>query len=78
MNPFVVTYRVGHTGNGSQQVRRVKTTAYSASDAGFQAMINPRNHAAANKPWVYVTLLAVAPYSEGDKVDADLDREVHR
>lgn len=73
MNAYVVTYRIQHTGNGSQNVRKAKTVAYNAQDAAFQALIEPRAHASANKPWVHVTLLSTAPYKDGDKFDFDAD-----
>jgi len=72
---FTVKYGHGHTGAATYTEVVAKVAAYTAQDAVFQVLIQPRNFAAANQPWCYCRPVSCAPYKEGEKIDRDLTRE---
>ena len=70
MHEYLVLYRIGHSVRGDATDFSTLVNAYTAEDAAYQAMIDPKRRAAVN-PGSYAYLLAVSPFKDGMRVDVD-------
>lgn len=66
MRKYIVRYRATESWSDPFLEKNVLVTAYTAEDAAFQALVMPRLHN------VFVMLLAVDPFQEGMKYDAQV------